>query len=288
VVRAQKGLVHRLYVNIAGAGGGDASSLAASPVVSVASARQASTVQSGTAYSAGGGVFYFDLTSAASTANVDDLTVTWTYTHESSAQTIIDEVAIVGQRLAPLILLNDSLGRGGSSDDYLHRRKELALQAAEQAFEEECGRYFTTHYRKVTLDGENGCWMTLPDYPVQSLVSCTVDESSVTVGDLTLYKDTGRVYSEDGVFTRDVQNVVFGYEHGEKSVPADVQRAVSLIASATLADGPWDDRGFGVSTDGGFVRLLTAGVGSAAFSIPEVQAAVNRYRRHDSEAILGR
>ncbi len=59
----------------------------------------------------------------------------------------------------------------GSSEE--QRRIENALNERRQAFEEECGRYFTTHYRKVTLDGENGCWMTLPDYPVQSLVSCT-------------------------------------------------------------------------------------------------------------------
>jgi hypothetical protein len=44
-----------------------------------------------------------------------------------------------------------------------------------------------------------------------------------------------------------------------------------------LVDGPWDDRGYGVVDEGGFARLLTAGVSGASFSIPEVQAALIRH-----------
>lgn len=66
-------------------------------------------------------------------------------------------------------------------------------------------------------------------------------------------------------------------EHGEPELAADVERAVAVLALSYLADGAFDDRGMVVSDQYQAVRLLTAGVGGAAFSIPVVQTA---YRRH--------
>lgn len=288
MLRAQVGLVQRIYLSVFAADGTTGSGLQALPTITIRSARDAADiVTAASTVAAGAGIYYYDLQPTTATSQIDTLTAVWSYTYESAAQSQTDEIAVVGQRLAGLQSVDDTLNRGGSSDDYQARRKDLALQAAEAAIEAECLKVFTTQYGSALIDGD-GCrdTVTLPDYPVQSLIAVSVDDTAVDVADLTLYGDTGRVYSANRVWTTGKQNIAASYVRGVTSVPWDVSRAVSLIASSLLADGPWDDRGFGVTTDGGFVRLLTAGVGSTAFSIPEVQATVNRHRRTKSEQLL--
>lgn len=65
---------------------------------------------------------------------------------------------------------------------------------------------------------------------------------------------------------------------GLPAPPDDVSRAVAILASSYMADGPWDDRGYAITDDAGGVRLLTAGVGRAMFSIPAVEATAKRHR----------
>jgi hypothetical protein len=70
----------------------------------------------------------------------------------------------------------------------------------------------------------------------------------------------------------------YTYVRGLPAPPEDVTRAVAILASSYMADGPFDDRGYAMSDDGGSVRLLTAGVGRAMFSIPIVEATARRHR----------
>lgn len=289
MLRAQKGLVQRVYLSVYAAAGTAGTGLQAIPTVSVTSARSGSEIVTDAAtVASGNGLYYYDLLPSNSTSQLDTLTVTWEYTYESASQSQVDTVAVVDSRLTSLEAVDNQLGRGGTADSYTHRQKDLAVQAAEEAIEQECLRAFTGQYATATLDGYGlSRFLHLPDYPALSLISVSIDGTAKTVSDFTLYPDTGRVYSELAAWTSTTpQNVVVKYTHGETSVPMDVSRAVTLIASSLLADGPWDDRGFGVTTDGGFVRLLTAGVGSTAFSIPEVQATVNRWRRPLTERLL--
>lgn len=288
MLRAQMGLVQRVYLSVYAAAGTTGSGLQALPTVTVASARSGTNIVTAAATTAAGsGLYYYDLLPSNSTSQLDDLTLTWSYTYESAAQTQTDLVRVVGQRLTSLEAVDASLGRGGAAANYTHRQKDLAVQAAEEALEAEIIKAFAPRYGTASVDGNSRSdWITLPDYPVQSLLTIAVDGTSKTVGNFTLYPETGRVKSTNSEWTTGDRNVTVTYTHGWTSVPMDVSRAVTLIASSLLADGPWDDRGYGVTTDGGFVRLLTAGVGATAFSIPEVQAVVNRHRRPLAEQIL--
>jgi len=282
VLRVEQGLVTRLWLSTY-TPDGSAGTPTSLPAVTIDSARRNATILTDAPSSyAQAGLYYFDLspstpTDAGATELLDELTLTWEYALSGADQVVQEQVLVVGQRLASTRAIDDILNRGGTATDYEARTVAAALQYAEDAFEEACDRAFSTRWATVTLDGTGTLDLFAPHYPIQSVLTATVDGLSVTVQDLEVY-DTGRIYNPSG-WASGRRNVTLTYEYGSVAVPAPASRAVALIATSALADGPWDDRGFGVSTDGGFVRLLTAGVSGAAFSIPEVQAAVHAYRR---------
>ena len=282
MLRAQKGLVNRIWLSVYNAAG-SAGTPDDLPTVTVTSARSNTELLSDVdATTQQTGLYYYDLSpstpsSGGVTEVLDELTVEWSYTLNGADQTVEDSILVVQDRLASTLAIDDRLNRGGTASEYGVRELAAALQYAEVAFEEACGRSFTRKWRSLTVDGSGSRNLFVPDYPLQELLTATVDGVALDVSDLTVY-DGGYIRNPGGWSCGD-GNVTLTYEYGMKSVPPPVQRAVSLIAASVLADGPWDDRGFGVTTDGGYVRLLTAGVSGAAFSIPEVQAAVVEYRR---------
>lgn len=282
MLRAEQGLVTRLWLSTY-TPDGIAGTPNSPPTVTIDSARRDQTILTDSPSSyLSTGLYYFDVspstpTDAGVTELLDELTVTWEYTLSGADQVVEDTVAVVAQRLATTRMVDDVLNRGGTATDHEARTVAAALLYAEDAFEEACNQVFSRRWGTVTSDGSGELDMFVPDYPISSILTAAVSDQAVTVADLETYP-TGRIYNPSGWATGR-RNVTLTYEYGPAAVPAPVSRAVALIASSVLADGPWDDRGFGVTTDGGFVRLLTAGVSGAAFSIPEVQAAVHAYRR---------
>jgi hypothetical protein len=211
---------------------------------------------------------------------LDELTATWNVTLDGAAQTFTQKIEVVGGFICSLGQIDGSLNRGGNEADYANSNKAAARMVAEDAFEREAGVAFVPRYRKVSLDGWSGTDLLLPNSQITTIRSVSVDGTAYTQDQLDalgLYGETGVIYNESS-WTRGRRNVEVVYEHGYRWPPADVERAVALIATSILKDGPWDDRGFAVTDDAGTVRLLTAGVSGAAFSIPDVQAALNRYR----------
>lgn len=106
-----------------------------------------------------------------------------------------------------------------------------------------------------------------------------VVRDGVPIADLsgvTVDGDTGVIYGLPATYLPVPWEVTVRY--GMDRPPEDVTRAVAVLASAVAVAGPWDDRGYAVGDDAGTVRLLTAGVGRARFSIPEVEATARRYR----------
>jgi hypothetical protein len=291
-LRVQQGLSTRLYLDVYSTAGGPKGSV--SPTVTITRLSTGAALVTAASATAGDttGSYYYDLP-ASCVDLIDTLTVVWSFTADSVAQTQTDTVDVVGNRLAPHRLVDDSLNRGGTSGDYNARKAQIALSVAENLFEGATNKAWTTRFGRTTLDGPNwwrgytyrrAHFLVLPVYPVTALRSVTVNSTVQTTSDYTLYPD-GRVYSPTSWSTGH-QNVVIDYEYGEAQTPLAVQRAVAILASSILADGPWDDRGFGATTDGGFVHLLTAGVGGALFSIPEVQSAVKSFGRQNAERIL--
>jgi hypothetical protein len=301
-LRAQKGLAQRLYVNVYSTAGAAANPTTDAISVSVAITRlsDGSTVvaSDSATYNDDPGVFYYDLSPADSTSAIDQLTVTWSYTLDGVAQTQTDTVDVVGNRLCHPRAIDDSLNRGGTAANYTARQLNVALTVAENLFEQATETAWTTRYCRETKDGPS-LWrgytwrrahtLFLANYPVVSVRSATQDGTALTADELAALvvdRNTGRLYNPS-CWHAGHGNIVVDYEYGHADTPPLVSRAVALVATSILADAPFDDRGFGVTTDGGFVRLLTAGVGGALFSIPEVQAAVKSLGRAPAERILG-
>lgn len=225
------------------------------------------------------GLYYLDLPIAA-TANLDVLELAWSYTLASASQTERFSVEVVGAHLCDLLTIDDALARGGTATSYSARRKELARSVAETVFEDACSYgAFSPRRAAYRFSGEGSARFKLPAAHVRSLVSLTVDGEDLDADELAdIYvTDHGTVHLASAL-PAGRGNVTAIYEHGLDGPPVDVQRAVAQLAAAMLANGPWDDRGFAASDDGGFIRLLTAGVAGAMFSIPEVEATAKRYR----------
>lgn len=236
-------------------------------------------VTSGTASGTGAAARTFSLT-ASHTTDLDVLTVVWT---SSTLGSITTQVEVVGGFVCAVGQIDQILSRGGTSSDYTVLQKEQARTVATDAFEQACGVAFTPRYRREKLRGTDDYVLGLPTPRVLSVRAVSIDGTALTadeLADIDVDLLAGEISREAGWSKGSwgQRNITVTWEHGYEVPPADVSRAVALIASAILADGPWDDRGYGVTEGGGVVRLLTAGVSGAAFSIPEVQAALARYR----------
>lgn len=173
--------------------------------------------------------------------------------------------------------INAQLARGQVPGAYSDDEKLDARSVATAAFEEEAGVAFSSRTTTRTLR-ESGRsvdgGLYLPDALVQSVTAVSRGGAAWTPEQLaTLTLDGDTLY---GLGTGIPVTVT--YTHGLEQTPPDVSRAVAVLAASLLKDGPYDDRGFAVTDTAGSVRLMTAGIGGAAFSLPEVQAALNRHR----------
>lgn len=168
------------------------------------------------------------------------------------------------------------LNRGGVASEYDDALKIAGREAATVAFEKEAHRAVRLKTQTDVLDGTSGSYI-FPSVPNPIAVTAfTVNGVVTTFTDIVVRTD-GTLYRAAG-WSADTNGLTVTYTHGMTSTPADVSNAIAVLAASMIKDGPYDDRGYGVTDDGGFVRLMTAGVSGASFSIPEVQAALMRYR----------
>lgn len=190
----------------------------------------------------------------------------------------VDSASLDSEQITTLDLVDEQLARGGTSSDYTTSAKDAAISVASSTFERVCGVAFSPRTRTVVVDGSGDKRLVLPDPRVRSVTSVTdeagtaLDVSEVRVDNL------GGSIVRPAVWPKGEANLTVVYAHGYDEPPVDVGRAIAIFAASIVKDGPFDDRGYGVIDNGVGVRLLTAGVGGAMFSIPEVQAAYMRYR----------
>lgn len=236
-------------------------------------------VVSGAATSGAGAAARSYALSAVVTATLDILTLAWL---SPTYGTITTYVEVVGGHVCSLADIDLILNRGGTASAYPTAVKVAARAVATEAFERACGVAFTPRYRRDRFPGAGGSALMFPTPHLRAVRSVSVDGTALSQDDLDLLdidSVSGIVYRDTGwsAATR-TRGLTVAWEHGYEFPPADVTRAVALIAASIVADGPWDDRGYGVTEGGGLVRMLTAGVSGAAFSIPEVESALRRHK----------
>lgn len=201
---------------------------------------------------------------ATATAAPGPVVVTWEHSAGQTAETIID---VRDGNPFPWGQLKRMLQRGGSTPPLEEQRR--ALEEALTEFEDECQCRMVPQVTTERLSGRGSVFVLDQARPLQVLAAPDdLDPADVQVavdGEVTFPAPVG----PDAEVT---------YLHGERGLAADVGRAVAMLAASALADGPWDDRAYGVTGEGGMVRLLTAGVSGARFSIPAVQTAYARHR----------
>lgn len=173
-----------------------------------------------------------------------------------------------------LPLLDDILDRGGRASNYDEAARRAAIDVALEAFERECNqRFFPRAVRESIVLRARARTLVLDDCDMTAVRSIDGPDGAVDVTTITILDDE---LVRDASWPAGVYAVE--YTCGLATCPDDAAHAVAVLAGSLLKDGPFDDRGYAVVDEGGYARLLTAGIGGASFSIPEVQAALIRHR----------
>lgn len=122
----------------------------------------------------------------------------------------------------------------------------------------------------VTLDGNDGTILQLPQIPVTSVASVTVDGTALVSGDEFLWNGPqGLLYrTSDGAWSRwgttwgtKPQSIVVVYTHGYAAIPADVTAVTVEVAARA-----W-------STPAGAVRQESIGSYSVTYDTRALEAA---------------
>lgn len=198
----------------------------------------------------------------------------WSWEYDGDPYTGSDAVGVTTVPVATLDDLDELAGSSVRVPSPAGRRLS-ALAAATTAFEVAVNDVFSPRARTETVRVGGGGWLPLAGARPRRVVSALTDDVALDPASICLDEDLGFARAPGvGHGTR----VTISYEYGMDRPPDDVTRAVAILASSIVTKGPWDDRGYVVGDDGGTQRLLTAGVGKAMFSIPEVEACARRYR----------
>lgn len=210
---------------------------------------------------------------ATATARVAQLVCAFTAQDGRVANSVVE---VVGGWLCDLAAIDTVLARGGNPTAYTAVAKRAARAAAQETIEQACSVRFAPRWKRVTVASDGGTLLDTRVLLVRRVLRATDSAGqTVNVSQASPVGDGGMLTNPEGW---PAGTLTVDLEHGMATAPVDVARACAILAASMLADGPWDDRGFSVSDELGAFRLLTAGVGGAHTSIPEVESAIRRWR----------
>jgi hypothetical protein len=251
--------------------------------VGITDARGTTVVAAGTATSGtGAAARTYELT-ATLAANCDVYTVTWTPALTYGPQT--QEVEIVGEHLFTLTDLAYFDDRAVTVAGIPQSRMERMRRRLMDEFEEICGVAFMPRYRLLELDGTGRSDVLLPNIRVTAIRSIdyrdtgSADWTAFSAGELAdvRFSSWGRVAREtSGAFTAGIGNWRIGYEHGWKTVPADVNDAALTAARYLIVPSNLSSRALQQSADFGTIQLATAGRHGDFYGIPAVDSVLDR------------
>ncbi len=178
------------------------------------------------------GVYYATL-SATHTANLNVLTLTTTATVSSNTQTFVQSVEVVG---AHYVTIADIRALPGMAD--VDKFPTALLRQVRDQFEDMVesitGTAWVPRFARVSLDGDGSNALVLPDLHPRTVVSVTIDGTSCSASDFTLYEE-GLIRRESTTFpapsySTGPRNVVVEYTHGHDAPPAQLrEEALSWI-----------------------------------------------------------
>jgi hypothetical protein len=233
-------------------------------------------VEAGTATT---GAYEYELT-PAQTTDLDRLTARWT---DADGQIVTTYHDVVGAHLISLAALRKHEPLDDEAtypDEDLAEARDLASYALERA----CNRAFTRRYGRETVTAGGGRYLPLTARRVASVSAVFLGDEAVELDGSIVADAAGYLDRPNGSWRSGARFTV-EYIHGEEVADPRVSRAVALIAADILYSDALDgsgsgipDRATSVNSDAGTFALVTAGVGGAAFQIPEVNSVVESYR----------
>jgi hypothetical protein len=251
--------------------------------IGIVDARGAEVVAAGTATTGAGVAARAYALTADLAAACDVYSVTWTPDADYGPQT--QEVEIIGEHLFTLTELAYFDDRAVTVAGIPTSRMERMRRRLMDEFEEICGVAFMPRYRLLEVDGTGRSDVLLPNIRVTAIRSIDYRDSGssewteFSAGELAdvRFSSWGRVQRETlGTFTYGLGNWRIGYEHGWKTVPADINDAALTAARYLIVPSNLSSRALQQSADFGTIQLATAGRHGDHYGIPAVDSVLDR------------
>lgn len=211
------------------------------------------------------------------------LTATWTGSWSGVAQTVTDDVLIVGGHLfteTEARSFHDSAMT--SSTTYPDAAIAEARDRITDEFAQVCGVAFVPTYEYENIGG-TGLHQLYVEWPkVSSVIAASIGGTAQTVADLVPMKTpSNAIWHKTRTWampsTSNPLNVVVEYVHGYTDVPLEIKRAALTVLRYQLVDSNIGDRTVSLTDEIGTIRLAQPGFRGAAYGIPSVDAVLDRY-----------
>lgn len=224
----------------------------------------------------------------AETAEVENLTATWTATVGGVQQTFVTRAKVVGELLFTLAearAYDDGVLE--TATQYPDVAVLAAREGASDSLEEALGRLLGAQYQREVFDGDGSAELDLPGVDVRSVRSVKVREfgsqtwTAFTVSELAdvLVEESGLLVRESlGVWPRGRRNVAVEWEAGMR-IPGELKQAGLMLARELLVKSDLSNRAVQQVNELGTVQLAVAGRGGSRYGVPFIDAAVQAYAR---------
>lgn len=217
------------------------------------------------------GTYRFDLAPSATT-EIDRLTADWSW-NTGAVSSTHDVVGCHFHNIGPLRTLDPLEDEGTYPTPLLVELRDLAAYALETA----CRVAFCERFSLYEGLSDGGV-VLLPKVGVRRVLWARADGEDLDLADLEL----GSGGALAGITGCGAQ-LEIGFVHALTEVPpARVARASQLLVReiAFSEESGTPDRATTLSSQDGTFSLVTAGVGGAAFDIPEVNAVVKEFKAY--------
>lgn len=233
----------------------------------------------------------------AQTAEVADLTATWTLTVGANSQTFTTYHRIVGDLLFTEAELR-AFDRDAVSDTATYT-DALILEAHDlvaEAFEQVTGAAFGLRFAREVLDGDGVTTLWLPSMQVGSVLAAAIRTAgtstwtALTAGELAdlLVSPSGRVIRDSlGYWTFGMRNIRVDYTHGYQPIPYEVKRAAMWVARNYLTGSNLPRNATSQVDALGTFRLAVPGERGSWFGFPEVDRVLRDYRSRNHVPAVG-
>lgn len=224
----------------------------------------------------------FDLSGAA-VAEVDRLSVSWVGDFGGTDRTVTTRVDVVGGFHVPLAKIRNLPDLA----DQVRFPTQLLIDARswwESKCEEVTGRAWVPRFGRHSFAGDGTTQAILPHWPIQAILSASVNDATVSVADLTV-NDIGTLVHASGTFSRParwgVDNVTVRYRYGYDALPSELEEAALTAIRWKVIQhyesAPSRER-FSQADEFGTTRFVLPGKGRPT-GIPEVDEVLARYPR---------